>query len=359
MNHVRALLTELAAFLWGTDTGPSRKAGIKLLLLALLPVVVAWGMGSPGLTPEELRAMRTVRAAQESLWQYRLENGLYPEGETDPDRLGLVGLEWSSITTTLGDRMAKEAACQPGWAVVFLRWFDRLGLAAEDPIVIASSGSFPGLVVSALTAAEQRGLDVLLLPSLGASTWGANLPEFTLLDQLRYLREKGYIRTFPIACSLGGGQAETGGGLSPEGRNILLEAVNRNGVPLLHASDLEGMIKLKMERILDHRPRLVIQIGGSMANLGPGPAAAAIPPGLLFPPDATRAGTGLVGRSLKAGIPTAHLLHIEGLARAEGVPYEGQPFMRAPSQARPIVIVPAVLLWLVGLFLHKRWRMVP
>lgn len=359
MNRVRAFFGELMTLFWGSDPKPYRRAGLKLFLLALLPLAVAWGVGAPGLSEEELRAMRTVRAAQESLWQYRVENGLYPEGESDPDRLGLIGYEWSSTTTTLGARSAKEAACQPGWAAVFLRWFDRLGLEEEDPIVIASSGSFPGLVVSALVAAEERGLDILLLPSLGASTWGANLPGFTLLDQLRFLREKGYVRTFPVAGSLGGGQAENGGGLSPEGRGLLLEAMRRNGVPLLQASDLEGMISLKMARVLEHRARLVIQIGGSLANLGPGPDAAAIPPGLLFPEKPTTTGTGLIGRTLEEGIPVGHLLHVEALARMEGIPYEAKPYMGAPRTSRAFLAVPVILLWFVGLFLHRRWKTVP
>lgn len=359
MSLFRTLLAGFLTLIWGSEAQSYRKAGLLVLGLSLLPLVLVWGAGSPGLSAEESGAMETVRAAQESLCQYRQGRGLYPEDETDPHRLGLIGLEWSPVTTTLGDRKAKEAACQPAWAAVFLRWFDRLGLEAGDPVVVACSGSFPGLVVSVLTAAERRGLDVLLLPSLGASTWGANIPEFTLLDQLRYLREKGYMKTAPAACSLGGGQGEMGGGLSPEGRNLLLESVTRNGVPLLEADDLKGMIDLKMARILDHRARLVVQIGGSMANLGPGPEASSIPTALLLPGDRADAGSGLIARTLEEGIPVGHLLHIEGIARRERVPFRAEPSMGPPHQPPPQLVLPAILIWLGGLFLHKRWRMAP
>lgn len=359
MSPMRAFFSELAVFLWGSDSRAYRRAGGKVLLLALIPLAVAWGMGSAGLSDEEMRAMRTVRAAQEHLWQVRTAKGLYEQDQEDPEdpeKLGLIGLEWSPVTTTLGDRAAKEAACQPGWAVVFLRWFDSLGLEAGAPVVVTASGSFPGLVLSALVAAETRGLDVLFLPSLGASTWGANIPEFMLTDQIRALRQAGFLRTVPAAVTLGGGAAESGGGLSPEGKNFLQEAVNREGAPTLEAADLEVLIDLKMARILAHRSRLVVQIGGSLANLGDGAGAAGIPTGLLFPEDAPRGGTGVIGRSLQEQIPVAHLLHIAGLARGEGVPFQAAPVMRAPRQIPFLWALAAVLVWLAVLLVHAKWR---
>lgn len=356
MSPMRAFFSELAVFLWGSDSRAYRRAGGKVLLLALIPLAVAWGWGNPALSEEEMRAMRTVRAAQEHLWEVRMERGLYDDSQEDPDKLGLIGLEWSPVTTTLGDRAAKEAACQPGWAVVFLRWFDSLGLEAGAPVAVAASGSFPGLVLSALTAAEIRGLDVLFLPSLGASTWGANLPELTLIDQVRTLRRAGYLRTVPAAVTLGGGSAENGGGLAPEGKAFLMNSVRREGVPLLQASDLDALIDLKMARIQAHRSRLVIQIGGSMANLGPGIEGAEIPVGLLFPEDAEGAGTGVIGRSLQEQIPVAHLLHIAGLARREGVPFQKAPVLEAPGKTPLRWSLAAVLVWLTVLCGHRRWR---
>ena len=356
MSPMRAVFSEFALFLCGSDSRACRRAGGKVFLLALIPLAVAWGMGSAGLSDEEMRAMRTVRAAQEHLWQVRTAKGLYEQDQEDPEKLGVIGLEWSSVTTTLGDREAKEAACQPVWTVVFLRWFDRLGLEAGAPVVVTASGSFPGLVLSALVAAETRGLDVLFLPSLGASTWGANIPEFMLTDQIRALRQAGFLRTVPAAVTLGGGAAESGGGLSPEGKNFLQEAVNREGAPTLEAPDLEVLIDLKMARILAHRSRLVVQIGGSLANLGDGAGAAGIPTGLLFPEDAPRGGRGVIGRTLQEGIPVAHLLHVAGLARGEGVPFQAAPVMRAPRQIPFLWALAAVLVWLAVLLVHAKWR---
>ena len=90
---------------------------------------------------------------QEVLAAWRAREGTASATADDPWGCGLIGVEWSEITTTLGELGSKRTACDPAWAVQFSRWFRQSGLERGDPVAIYSSASFPGLLVSAIAAA--------------------------------------------------------------------------------------------------------------------------------------------------------------------------------------------------------------
>ncbi|OQX85874.1 hypothetical protein B6D60_07145, partial [candidate division KSB1 bacterium 4484_87] len=68
----------------------------------------------------------------------------------DPNRTNLVGREYSPITTTLGDLIAKRTATNPDFAALLVRWFHELNLSPGDVIAVGSSGSFPSLTLATL-----------------------------------------------------------------------------------------------------------------------------------------------------------------------------------------------------------------
>ena len=115
----------------------------KLLLLAVA-MAGLWYLAAPAvLSTEERMLWQKVRAAQLHLSLWREQNGTAASVESDPWKCGLIGVEWSGITTTLGDLSSKRTSCNPAWAVQFSRWFEELGLKPGDRIAIYSSGSFP------------------------------------------------------------------------------------------------------------------------------------------------------------------------------------------------------------------------
>jgi len=314
--------------------------------------------GDAGLNPGESRLWDRVRAAQLHMSQWRLRNGTAAAPEDDPWQCGLIGVEWSAITTTLGDLAAKRTACDPAWAVQFGRWFHELGLAPGDHIAIYSSGSFPGLLLSAIAASEAMQLEPLLIVSLGASTWGANHPDVPWPILAVELRSGGFIHKQADYYSLGGG-AELGHGLSPEGQALLRGAAMETGVDLLDADDLQHMIARKTALLKAHKPRLLVNIGGSQANLGDAEEVLRLTPGLVPVGDADTAGNGVVGLAMRNGIRVIHMLNIRGIASRHGIPYDAPPRKSAPRS--PGILWPAagLALFFTVLFTHRRWRLEP
>ncbi len=335
---------------------------LRLVLLTFVLLALWFSSGIRGFSAEEARLYRKVLSAQDHLWRELEKRGIVLDTASDPDKSGFIGVEWSSITTTLGSLESKRNAGDPLWAVQNLRWFEELGLETGDRIVVLSSSSFPGMLFSVLAAAEARGLAVDLAVSLGASTWGANRPEapWPVLGQI--LREGGFMTTKPRFYTLGGG-GENGGGMPDEGVALLEKAVRGDGGPegmeLFRSPSLSAVIDRKLsllEGTSGQKAKLVVNIGGSEANMGRGEAAVALPPGLLFPDEKTTAtaGDGVIGLALQRGIRVLHLLNLQLLADRTGIAFDA----RRPAFARGASgVIGGIALFLFALTLatHRRW----
>ena len=147
--------------------------------------------------------------------------------------------------------------------------------------------------------------------------------------------------------------------MAPEGAALLRRAAGAAGVELLAAASLEDMVRRKTELLEAHGSRLFINIGGSQANLGDGEAVLRLNPGLVPSTEAGRAGNGVVGAALGAGIPVIHALHIEALARQAGIRHDAPPGKRAPMQVNPWWSLLGLGLFFIVLWRHRRWRLEP
>jgi len=330
----------------------------RLLLLAV-GMAGLWYLAAPAVLSSEERALwERVRAAQIHLAQWREQNGTAVEVQSDPWGCGLIGLEWSGLTTTLGDLSSKRTACNPAWAVQFGHWYRELGLKPGDHVAIYSSGSFPGLLLNAVAATEALQLEPLLIVSLGASTWGANHPDAPWPVLATELRRNGFIRKRADYYTLGGG-AELGHGLSPEGEALLRQAAANAGVELLTAANLEEMIALKTELLEKHQPRLFINIGGSQANLGDAEEILRLSPGLVPISEASLAGNGVIGAAMRDDIPVIHMLNLKSISNRVGIPYDGRPREMAPAQASRWWSGIGIILFFTVLLTHRRWKLEP
>ena len=328
----------------------------KLLLLAVV-MAGLWYVTAPSvLTSEEQLLWEKVRAAQLHLSQWREQNGTAAALENDPWSCGLIGIEWSGITTTLGELGSKRTACNPTWAIQFSRWFSELGLQPGDHIAIYASGSFPGMLLNAIVAAEAKELKPLLIVSLGASTWGANHPDAPWPVLATELRHSGFIRKRADYYTLGGGE-ELGHGLAPEGESLLREAVEDAGVDLLTTGNLEGMISRKVELLEEHKSRLLISIGGSQANLGDALEVLRLNPGLLSADEAELAGNGVIGAAMRNNIPVIHMLNLKAISSRVGIPYDSAPRKVAPAQVSKWWSGIGVVLFFIVLLTHRRWKL--
>jgi len=294
----------------------------RLFLLALAAVSAAlWFCSGGGLSVREQKLMSSVREAQDFLYDLRVRGGSEFERSDDPYRTGFIGLEWSPLSTTLGALPAKRTACDPRWSVVVRRWMESLNVQPGDCVAVYSSSSFPGMAFNVLRALESLDVQPLFVVSLGSSTWGANDPRFPWPVLERSLRAAGFLRTQAYAYTPGGG-CDLGGGIPEDAMMTLRAAADANRVPLVVKSSLEEVVQWKMELLAQHHAKALISIGGSESNLGSGNDILRLSPGLhRF----GHAGSGVIGRALKAGYPVVHLLNIKGLAAATGVPFDAPP----------------------------------
>lgn len=327
----------------------------RLVLLALF-LFLLWLVSGFRMLPEEERVWHTVRNGQKALWDKQIQMGLPLSVEEDRLRTGLIGVEWSHLTTTLGSLEAKRTSCNPLWAAQFLNWFDRLGLKPGDRVVIYSSSSFPGLLFSAIAAAESRELEILLAVSLGSSTWGANRPEFTWIQMSGALLEGGYIKTRP-AFYTAGGAAESGLDLPPEILRRLREMSDEDGTRLIIPGTIKNAVSYKSQEMLAFEPKLFISIGGSHANLGDSAEASDIPNGLLLPEAAVSypIGDGVIASALSSGVPVLNLLNIKKLAIESGIQWDPGIFVKMRFGFNLYLTLLGLLAFSFVLYTHKRW----
>ncbi len=331
------------------------KARLKLVLLALV-LGAAWFFGAVStLVGDEKVLWNKVRDAQDYLFRWRQSREMNPGEEIDPQRTGFIGVEWSSITTTLGPLQAKRTAADPLWAVYALRRFRSLGIGEGDPVAVLSSSSFPGLLYSILAAGEFLGADILWIHSLGASTWGANNPSFPWPAMAGALRQGGFLSGKADWYTLGG-RGEMGLDLSEEGRALLRNAAMEEGVPFLRAGSLQEMITLKTRLISEYAPRLLVSVGGGAATFA-GNESEFLRGGFFVPaPEGTvPPGNGVLQRALKEGIPVLHFLNMKNMALDAGIPFDGSRAPRFTTPRSTLMCTAGLIFFFIFLLFYRRW----
>ena len=278
---------------------------------------------------EMLMAARSMQAASRVLWMEKDARGLTPSAQADPNRTGMIGQEYTPITTTIGELPAKRTATNPDFAAALVRQMASLQLARGTPVVIVVSGSFVGGDVAAIAATETLGLRPIVIASLSASMWGANEPEFNLIDMLSTLRERNVIRTRAVAAVLGGGGA-IGGRMDPDGVAALRRSAARDGVPIIEARPVATLIDALLARITaaagDTGPGAVINAGGALIGLGSCRESYEWPPGLTRRAPTCSDGTpGLAMQLAADGLPVLHIINMRRLALEWGLPFDPTP----------------------------------
>lgn len=331
-----------------------RSGKLKLLLLTIVLITLWFVPKRNTLSPEEGRLWDRVHSAEIALDEWRNTNGWNATPEDNPWNLGLIGIEWSPLTTTLGSLESKRTACNPYWSIQTLKWFEQLDLQEGDKIAIYSSSSFPGMLLNVLAAAEQKKLDIFLIVSLGSSTWGANSPHSPWPVISHKLRTLGYIRTKAQYYTLGG-ESEIGESLSPEGLAIMEKVSKDSSVNILKTSNLQEMIELKFNLLRSFSPRVLINIGGSHATMGDDEDIISIPGGLLLPSENLNAGNGVIAKSLNEGIPVIHFLNLKRLSQETGISFNSKPVKRYFTKGSPVTSIIGITIFCAILLTNKRW----
>ena len=134
-------------------------------------------------------------------------------------------------------------------------------------------------------------------------------------------------------ASLGGGN-DHGRGLSPKGRELLRQAINRNGVEFISSIDEDaplGLLQANIEKRMEIFDRekgekeygIVVNVGGGLAAVGSSQNGKLIPPGYNrslynreFP------ARGVINILAEGRIPVIHLLQLSRFAEKYGLPVD-------------------------------------
>ncbi len=277
----------------------------------------------------KVKASEQMDEAMTLLKSMRMEKGVFVDQENDPNETGLVGSQFSLITTDEGDLDAKLTTLDPNFAAAMVELLHQANVSGGDTIAVMLTGSMPGANMAMLIACDAMNIHPVVVTSIGASQWGANDPDMTWLDMEKILFENGLISSRSIAASIGG-RNDQGRLLSPKGRELIRKNIAKHELPLISGEGLMDNIQQRMSHFGNTQYKAVVNVGGGVASLGTSFNLRLLPPGVVYRNDIesiTRQGgiEGTVVKFVKQNIPLIHVLNIQNLTESLGMPYAPIP----------------------------------
>ena len=329
----------------------------------LLPLLVLLLVGAVCLTAtqvrvpcscyeEQVHAAERMATAFPILLACKRNLGVSPDFGNDPNRTGLIGVEFSEITTTVGSLVAKRTSANPDFAALLVRFLHELALEPKARVVLTLSGSFPALNLAAIVACEELGFELLVFSSVGASSFGANCLEITWLDMETLLARHRVISHRTSFASLGG-ENDLGESFFGDGKALAFEAIKRNELIPVVMETFDEQSKFKLQKIESFEPCLLINVGGNQLNVGG--AGCLLGPGVLTTASIDPAQLGIIGWFLNHDLAVIHLLHVKDLAVRVGLPIDPIPLL-SPGESdvyyrtRVHIGWASIILALIGLY---------
>lgn len=313
--------------------------------------------------------VEAARVMTESLYVIKEEReakGIVIDEKLDPNKTGLIGEEYTLLTTTLGNLSAKRTSTNPDFAALMVKYFYEAGLQSGDIVAIGSSGSFPALLIATLSACKSMELAPLIIYSIGASEYGATIPELTFIDMLETLRENKVLPYKILAVSMGGNKDQAESMLFPESVEIIRDIAKKTEAYFIDIEDLSENIQKRMEiykEAAGEKPiKVFVNIGGASVNYGNTSASITYPNGLVIngPKIPDNPERGLIFEYQLLNIPVIHLLNVRDLALKNGIPIDPIPLPEIgtsqvffQNKAQKWIIVLIILISAIYLFLAK------
>lgn len=258
-----------------------------------------------------------------------LERGIEIEAE-DLNKTGLLGPEFTELTSTPGNVDAKRTSLDPNFAAAMVGYYYKAGLKKGDVVAIGTSGSFPGLLIAAVTAATEMGLETRIIASCGSSMHGATRPDFNIFDILDLLEKGGYGKFNLLAVSPGGANDQGGSVLEDiiyfGTKELALQLCLDTGKPVLQYEDMADNIMARFVLYGDDVD-LFVNVGGASPNCGTSSYTLNFPQGLVLNPPTipTTPYRGLNYEFAAKGIPVLNLLNVKLLSQENGIAYDSVP----------------------------------
>ncbi len=332
--------------------------------LSLLCFLISINSKTVDISPvynSKVNAAQLMDKALQILKDSRMEEGVFIDIENDPNETGLVGSPFSLITTDEGDLDAKLTTLDPNFSAAIVELMSQINLKKNDTIAVLMTGSMPGANIAVLTACKALGIIPITISSVGASQWGANQVDFTWLDMESILIENDLIPRRSIAASIGG-RNDMGRLLSPAGRKIITENIEKYELPLILKNRLAENIDDRMLKFSEYYPienyKAIVNIGGGVASLGTSFNLKLLPPGIVKRIDINDIGRpggieGVFSKFIKMNIPGLHILNIQSLTQQFRMPFAPIPIPEIGvgilyADERYNLIVSALSLLIVG-----------
>lgn len=300
------------------------------------------------------RASQTMQRALVAIREHRERNGPPIDRALDPNRTGLIGVEYSEMTTTVGDLEAKRTTTNPAMASLMVELLAGAGVGPGDRVAVGCSGSFPALFVATLSAVEALKVEPLIVISLGSSSYGANIPKFTLVELSRELNRSAVLPHTVAGASLGG-SADRALEFEPSLRAFLTEKIRSAGIPLLSSETFAEAVGQRLALYGADSPgktvKAFVNIGGGSVDMGTDPWILELRPGLhrtIDVPGAVR-DRGVLLAMAERGIPVIHLLNVKDLAREHGIPWDPVPLAQDVRETPGTVWWVVLVLYLIGM----------
>lgn len=284
---------------------------------------------------EKLAAARLAQKAMEAIKMERIALRGPLDLNADPASSGIIGPAMSEITSSAGALAAKQTTANPNWAAVLVHMLKRADVEEEDQIAVGYSGSFPALNVALLAAIEVLHLHPIIIASAASSQFGGNDTEFAWLDMERLLVQRRIFSSRSIAATVGGIE-DLALGMPEEGRQKLVEVIERNDVPLLEPTSFDDSIKRRLDLYQEQagaKPiKAYVNVGGGAISVGRNAGKKAFEPGLNFrAPRGTYPIDSIMSRFVEDGTPVIHMVRVMELAERFGLPIQ-PPTTPAPGE---------------------------
>ena len=337
------------------------------LVIGFLGVLLTWALRRS--TPTEyselqLAAAKRMQQAEAVLLEVVQEENI-PIEDIDLNKTGLIGPEWTPLTTTPGIEDAKRTSLDPNIAAVLVRYFKEAGLNQGDTVAVGTSGSFPGLLIATLCAAKEMDLDVKVILSFCSSMYGATRPELNVYRMMSILEENDLITFDLLAVSPGGTNDYGESALWPDSRELIFEMAAETGVEFIDYNDIENSIARRLE-LFGEEIDCFVNVGGASANSGTSAYTLDFPMGLVLDPPKipTTKNRGLMYEYAARGVPVVNMLNMRQMAVDNGLAYDPVP-MSEPGEggvyydvAYPLwlSVIAAVLMLAVLIVGRMRWK---
>lgn len=273
---------------------------------------------------EKVQAARYMLQGIEIIKQHRLRNIGPINKVIDPMRTGLIGVLSTPITSTTVDIDSKLTSINPNWAAAIVSMLKEAKVKKGSTVAVSLTGSFPAMNLAVMSAAKALKLRLIIITSVSASTWGANIPGLTWLDMENELYVKKFSQYRSVAASLGGVQ-DSALGMSEEGKKILRDTIMKYNITPLEFGDMKTRINARMElyhdQARDTQIAAYINVGGGTVAIGSFIGKRRYRAGLnLKPSQRAMRVDSVMSRFARADVPIVNINYLKTLAQKFSFP---------------------------------------